>query len=90
MMPQASDSDANSMRPVASTALGSRGTSPVATNSATTSAPSPRPTSANSSAQPEKKGSGRTSRNIRAIAPRMRRPSRYVDSLLVDPSGRSK
>ena len=88
--PHTSDSDASSMRPVASTAVGSRGTRPVATYSTTTSAPNASPATANSNAKPPKNGSGRTSRKRRAIVPRMRSPSRYVDSLLAEPSGRSK
>ena len=76
--------------PMLSTAVGRRGTRPVARNSrrmgtirTTASRQKPRPMRL-------KKAIGRSSLMNTRIFHRMRNPSRYVDSLLVEPLGRSR
>src|SRR5689334_136827 len=88
--PQPSERKASSMRPVARIAVGTRGTSRVSMYSTITLPPSSRPAVAITSAMPPKNASGFSSRNSITVIHRMRAPSANVDSLLAEPTGRSK
>src|SRR5262245_34620513 len=87
MKPHDSDSSADSINPVASTAVGKRGTNPVSMNSITTELPITRPTVARTPAAIEKNASGRSSFTRKLISHKILTPSLYVFNLLGDPTG---
>jgi hypothetical protein len=78
------------MRPVASTAVGIRGTLCVWMNVRARGIPRITAARAKTAARTVKKANGRSDRSSLAIVPTMRKPSPIVDSLLSEPSGRSR